>query len=73
MTTDELRSSLEANGIRVPPSGLLRASVVALILDKSASTLQDWRRAGLPPHAVRLNGQWHYSIASLADWMTGQS
>jgi Helix-turn-helix domain len=71
MTPEELRTQLEARGVHVPPSGLLRAAQVARILDKSPGTLQNWRRAGQQPAAVRIGGQWHYSLESLACWMSG--
>jgi hypothetical protein len=71
MTAEELRTQLEARGVHCPPSGLLRAAQVALILDVSVGTLQNWRRSGLSPTAIRIGGQWFYSIASLAECMNG--
>lgn len=70
MSAEELRSMLEAQGIRIPPSGYVRPDVVAQILDVSVQTLTAWRRLGVPPHGVRIGGSWRYPIAALSELLT---
>lgn len=71
MTEDELLRRLTAAGIRVPPSGIVRAAVAAQIVGKHMRTLEEWRVAGKPPHPRKLNGAWHYDIAELARFLSG--
>jgi hypothetical protein len=73
MTTAELLARLREAGIRVPPSGLVRASVAALILDIAPRTLRQWRLDQVGPQPRRLHGAWYYDIADLAAYLTGQS
>lgn len=71
VTTDELLRRLAAAGIRVPPSGVVRAALASQIVDVHPRTLEEWRAAGKPPHARKLNGAWHYDIAELARFLSG--
>ena len=71
MTPTELLVQLREEGVHVPPSRMLRAATVARILARNVRTLNEWRHSGTGPLATRLNGQWFYSIESLAAYLHG--
>jgi hypothetical protein len=52
-------------GLKVSPSGLVRASELARYLDVTAQTLANWRAAGKPPKSLKLNGGFFYRVADI--------
>jgi hypothetical protein len=71
MTPEELLRRLREAGIMVPPSGLLSAAQAAEVLGRSTVTLERWRMQSRGPRAVRLNGRYHYDVASIAEYLEG--
>jgi hypothetical protein len=72
MTEADLIAALAQAGLRVAPSGLLRAAQLRRYLGVSDRTLQAWRAQGKPPHGVRLNGLWFYPVAGVAKFLAAE-
>lgn len=66
---EELRRRLKEMGVTPAPSGLISRHHVGVYLDLHQNTLRKLRDAGVGPPAVKMGGQWFYSVAALAQWL----
>lgn len=58
---------------RLSDDALLDDAQVGLLAGRSAMTLKRWRRLGLAPPCVRLNGAPRFRVGDIRPWLRGRA